>query len=448
MSKPTFFIDGNAPHELQQLITACDSIQAFDCLYGSADEDWLAQLQVTDAVSIAAIYLSHYTQTECDAFLESDLLAHTTFIFFSDGNPNPAIEHLIRNTGSFHFREPVNGQILNDTFADFAHELSNKREKRREVNKSQLDQFGLLLGSSQVMHALYRTLRKVAESEAHVFITGESGAGKELVANTIHIASERSDGPFIAVNCGALSPELVESELFGHIKGAFTGANKDKTGFFKQAQNGTLFLDEITEMPLEHQVKLLRVLESGEYRPVGADKLQFANVRVVAASNRVPAQAIEEGFIREDLYYRLAQFPISLPPLRERGEDIKGLALHFVAHRNAQEQTAKEIDEAALDKICSHAWPGNVRELRHVMERAFILSDHIIHAEHIVIDTLSTITNLDVQIQPGVPLAALEKVAIETTLEANDGNRSETAEQLGISVKTLYNKLEKYHQED
>jgi DNA-binding NtrC family response regulator len=296
------------------------------------------------------------------------------------------------------------------------------------------------------MHRLFRLLRKVADSEANVFVDGESGSGKELVANTIHIASPRCEAPFIAINCGALSPELVDSELFGHVKGAFTGATKDKEGYFKQAENGTLFLDEVTEMPLEHQVKLLRVLESGEYRPVGGEALHHANVRVIAASNRDPKQAIEDQFLREDLYFRLAQFPVSLPPLRERDNDKVGLALHFIAHRNLQEQTAKEIDQSALDKINSHDWPGNVRELRHVIERAFILSDHTIQAEHVIVDTFHNDKSHSTSIEPGIKLAELEKEAIEKTLEANQGNRGETAEQLGISVKTLYNKLEKYQQ--
>jgi DNA-binding NtrC family response regulator len=295
------------------------------------------------------------------------------------------------------------------------------------------------------MLKLYRTIRKVAITEANVLITGESGAGKELVANTLHLASFRSDKPFVAINCGALTPELIDSELFGHIKGAFTGAHRDHQGVFAQAEGGTLFLDEITEMPIEQQVKLLRVLENGEYRPVGSDKTFTANVRIAAATNRDPMQAIAEDMLREDLYFRLAQFPIAVPPLRDRAEDIIGLAQHFLAYRNVQEQQSKRFSTEAQNLIANHGWPGNVRELKHAVERAYILADNTIEAEHLLLDEHnagSELTTID--IPTGIRLDELEKAAILTTLAKNGGNKTDTAQQLGVSVKTLYNKLEKY----
>ncbi|MFA0217773.1 sigma 54-interacting transcriptional regulator, partial [Vibrio cyclitrophicus] len=263
-----------------------------------------------------------------------------------------------------------------------------------------------------------------------------------------HLASDRKNQPFIAINCGAISPELVDSELFGHEKGAFTGANRTHQGVFRQAEGGTLFLDEITEMPLEHQVKLLRVLETGEYRPVGSNATSIANTRVIAATNRDPQVAIEEQFLREDLYFRLAHFPIHVPPLRERGDDIVGLAKHFIAHRNANETTAKTIFTSALQKISAHAWPGNVRELKHCIERAFILADETIKDEHLIFDTppLETGTTVEDMVPAGVSLEKIEKAAIINTLEENEGNKKETAQDLGISIKTLYNKLDKYQE--
>ncbi|MCG9680078.1 sigma-54 dependent transcriptional regulator, partial [Vibrio sp. Isolate24] len=353
---------------------------------------------------------------------------------------------MMKSGAIFHYRKPVDIQILADTLADFSQYFLEKQEEGKKISTSDLDQFGMLVGSSRPMHNLYRTLRRVAKTEANVLIIGESGAGKELVAQTIHLASDRKEQPFIAINCGAISPELVDSELFGHEKGAFTGANRTHQGVFKQAEGGTLFLDEVTEMPLEHQVKLLRVLETGEYRPVGSNTLCIANTRIIAATNRDPQVAIEEQFLREDLYFRLAHFPINIPPLRERGSDIVGLAKHFIAYRNANEAAPKAITASALEKIAAHTWPGNVRELKHCVERAFILADDTIKDEHLIFDTppLETGTTLEERVPAGVTLEEIEKAAIINTLEENEGNKKETAEDLGISIKTLYNKLDKY----
>ncbi|MET1255829.1 sigma-54 interaction domain-containing protein [Aliikangiella maris] len=449
MYTPKLFVHAENT-SLLALVESSKTTQRFQCVFSEQKEKrWIQQIDEDETIDLALIYLSALSEEDQYDLLNSQCFNRVDFIFISDGTPNPNIDALMAASAGFHFREPYNVGLLEDTISDFYEGYAARNAKAKSIKSSQLDQFGLLLGSSEVMHKLYRVLRKVAEAESNVFIIGESGAGKELVANTVHNASPRSANAFVAVNCGALSPELVESELFGHLKGAFTGATKDRQGLFAQAEGGSLFLDEITEMPLDHQVKLLRVLESREYRPVGSTTTQYTNVRVIAATNRDPVQAIKDGLLREDLYYRLAQFPIQLPPLREREDDILGLALHFLAHRNAEEKYQKEIDAQALEKIKSHNWPGNVRELKYTMERAFILSEKVIHAEHILLDILSPSTaNDSMSIQPGIPLSEIEQTAIETTLKANQGNRGETAEQLGISVKTLYNKLEKYQQED
>ena len=331
--------------------------------------------------------------------------------------------------------------------AEIYTELLEYGASSEPATSSALDQFGLLVGSSKVMRKLYRLVRKTAETDASVLIVGESGSGKELVANTIHLMSPQSDRPFIALNCGALSPELIESELFGHVKGAFTGANKDRAGVFEQAEGGTLFLDEVTEMPLDHQVKLLRVLETGEYRPVGSDTPKQANVRIVSATNRDPLEAIEENIFREDVYFRLAHFPIQVPPLRKRGKDIEGLAKHFLAYRNAEQNITKEISLEALEKITEHSWPGNVRELKHTIERAYILADDIITTSHLIFQGGQP-EQPTATLPTGIPLEEVEKGVILKTLDQNDGNKTVTAEQLGVSVKTLYNKLEKYDSVD
>ena len=224
------------------------------------------------------------------------------------------------------------------------------------------------------MQRVYEQISRVAGTAVTVFITGESGTGKELVAKTVHELSRRRKRPFLAVNCGAISPNLIESELFGHEKGSFTGADRQHQGFFERAHGGTLFLDEITEMPLELQVKLLRVLETGTFTRVGSTQTQEADVRVIAATNRPPETAVAAGKLREDLFYRLNVFPIALPPLRERADDIGLLAEHFLAevsqHRGRDQAASRE----AVAKLERYRWPGNVRELRNVVQRAYVMT--------------------------------------------------------------------------
>ena len=415
--------------------------------YAPEQKEGLYHLQETIA-DIALIEVSHFSAADLARLKEVNQDSDVQIIFFSDGKPCQHLDNAMLNGVSYHFRAPFDFEVINETLLELVSEVVNENKTTSRAKSSSLDQFGLLLGSSKPMRELYRTIRKVASTDANVFVIGESGTGKELVANTLHLISTRSEQPFIAVNCGALSPELVESELFGHIKGAFTGATRDHKGVFEQASGGTLFLDEITEMPLEHQVKLLRVLETGEYRPVGSDKVVQCDVRVVAATNRNVDEAIET-YIREDLYYRLAQFPINLPPLRARERDVIGLAQHFLAYRNMENQTAKQFSPATLELLATHNWPGNVRELKHVIERAFILAEDSVEPSHIVFDEVtSSDTEENVEGIPiDVPLETIEQIAIEKNLENNQGNKSETAEKLGISVKTLYNKLDKYNAE-
>ncbi len=430
----------NAP-EFKQLVTS-PVIGQFNVTEVGEDAAWVDQLS-SGAFQLAIVHIDRSSDKQLQQCMDGQLVSDIEFIFTSDGKPNPLLDRLMLDGAGYHFREPFELAAIEDCLQDIAEDFEESAATAN-IKTSDLDQFGLLAGSSRVMRKLYRTIRKVAKTDVNVLITGESGSGKELVANTVHLFSDFRDGPFIAINCGAISPELVDSELFGHVKGAFTGAIKDHMGVFEQAEGGTLFLDEVTEMPLEQQVKLLRVLETGEYRPVGAARFRRANVRVIAATNRVPLEAVEQGLFREDLYYRLAQFPVEVPPLRQRGADITGLAKHFLAYRNASEQSNKQITNDALGRIASYSWPGNVRELKHTIERAFILCENVIEQEHIVLENLDASEDKLVEVPTGVPLEEIEKQAIVQTLEENDGNKTETAEQLGVSVKTLYNKLEKY----
>ena len=306
--------------------------------------------------------------------------------------------------------------------------------------------FGRLYGASPAMSEVYRMIERVAPTDATVFVLGESGSGKELVAQTLHERSRRAGGPFVALNCGAIPANLVEAELFGYEKGAFTGAIRSHRGHFQRAAGGTLFLDEITETAPEMQVRLLRVLETPRFTPVGGDAEIAADVRVIAATNRVPAQAVSDGRLREDLMYRLAVFPIQLPPLRARGDDVALLAHHFLDALNRKAGAAKRFSTRSLVRLAAHAWPGNVRELENAVQRAFILADAELEIQ------VGDVGPIDAGAMPGdrlqfaigTPLAEMERAAIFATLHRCGGNKRRCAELLGISLKTLYNRLAEY----
>ena len=297
------------------------------------------------------------------------------------------------------------------------------------------------------MQSLYERIIKVAPTDATVLVVGESGTGKELVARSIHNLSARCNRNFVAVNCGAIPSELVEAQLFGHERGSFTGAVQRHIGNFESATGGTIFLDEITEMPLDKQMKLLRVLEAGAFRRVGGEEEIKVDVRIVAATNRDPSAAVREGTFREDLLYRLAVFPLHVPPLRDRGRDIKLLAEHFLGELNEQAGTAKVLSPRSIDILNLHSWPGNVRELRNAVQRAFILAEHVLELEQPTpSNRLQTAAANDgyLRIPVGTSLAEAQKEVILSTLAHYEGNKRRTAKVLGISLKTLYNRLELY----
>jgi len=307
--------------------------------------------------------------------------------------------------------------------------------------------FGIMCGSSPLMERMYQQVERVAATEATVLLVGESGTGKELIASAIHDASARREETFVAVNCGAIPAHLIEAALFGHEKGSFTGAMRQQIGYFEHASRGTLFLDEITEMPVDMQVKLLRVLESGSFLRIGGDEEVKVDVRLIAATNRDLETAVKQGNLREDLMYRLAVFPIRIPPLRERGGDIELLAQHFLKLLNEKENTQKVYSRSSLDVIRSYSWPGNVRELKNVVHRAFILGTDTLNIEEYISD-LSTKKPTEhdgyLNFFVGTPLADAQKEIILATLKHYSGNKRLTAEALGISLKTLYNRLKEY----
>ncbi len=316
----------------------------------------------------------------------------------------------------------------------------------RAASAPALGRFGRLYGSSTVMQEVYKMIEKVAPTEATVFITGESGCGKELVARTIHERSARAHGAFVAINCGAIPQNLIEAELFGHERGAFTGANRQHRGCFERAEGGTLFLDEITEMAPEMQVRLLRVLETGRFMRVGGDGEIRTNVRVLTATNRDALDAVRDGRLREDLMYRLAVFPITLPPLREREGDTELLAEHFLQNLNVEGGASKRFSRAALTTIRAYHWPGNVRELKNAVHRAFIMAEDMVELDLAGL-ACPAVEGECLRVPVGTSLAEMERQAIFATLDHCRGNKRRAAEMLGVSLKTLYNRLTAYQAE-
>jgi transcriptional regulator with PAS, ATPase and Fis domain len=299
-----------------------------------------------------------------------------------------------------------------------------------------------MVGSSAAMHEVYQLAERVASTDATVLVSGESGTGKELVAESIHRLSHRSSGPFVPINCGAVASELIESELFGHERGSFTGAERRHRGVFERAHMGTLLLDEITEMSAQLQVKLLRALETSSIRRVGGDAEIDVDVRVIAATNRDAGEAVADGRLREDLYYRLKVFPITLPPLRDRVGDIPLLVRHFLDQLGREEL---EIEPPALERLERFHWPGNVRELRNVVERCSILADDVITEATLPPEIRSGEAGMPrLQAPIGTSLDEIVREHTLATLEHFGGDKPRAAETLGISLKTLYNRLNRY----
>jgi len=321
-------------------------------------------------------------------------------------------------------------------------------EERLENLRSSADRFGALIGSSPPMKEVYGILERIAPTDVTVLLEGETGTGKELAARAIHANSRRANGPFIVFDCGAVAPNLIESELFGHEKGAFTDAVKARQGAFELADNGTIFLDEIGELSLDLQPKLLRALDQRETKRVGADKPIAMNVRVISATNKDLEKEVKAGRFREDLYYRLSVVRMTMPPLRKRKEDIETIAVHALAGISSEiNRTISGLSPEAATALASYSWPGNVRELKNVLGRAAALSDSgriepkdLFLSQGKKTDTLEGLG--------GKTLEEIEKAAIHATLKSVNGNKTEAAKVLGIAYSTLYEKMKKYRMKE
>jgi two-component system NtrC family response regulator len=323
--------------------------------------------------------------------------------------------------------------------------INLKKEMKRFENHR-------IIGKSQVMQKVLSTVQRWGATDEHVLITGESGTGKELIARAVHDASRRASKPFVTVNCGRFDANTAESELFGHMQGAFTGANKMRAGLFELADTGTLFMDEISEMPLDVQVKLLRIIETSTFRRMGGNHDIRVNVRFVFASNKVLADCVNRGEFREDLYHRINLLPILLPPLRLRSDDIVPLAWFFIQQCSENDSQSWELTDDAVATLCAYQWPGNVRELRNTIRRACILANEpIITADlfpfapqKAVYPLTSPATGSENSTFTASPLWAVERDHIRKVLEMVDQNKSQAAKLLEIDRKTLYSKLERY----
>ncbi len=381
-----------------------------------------------------------------------DQLSDITFILLTaQGTVDSAVE-AIKEGAYDYLSKPVDPQrlqILLQKAVERQETLREVRHLRRQLREH--GTFGRIVGNSPGIRSVYRVIEQSAPTMASVLISGESGTGKELVAQTIHELSPRTSFPFVAINCAAIPETLLESEIFGHEKGAFTGAQDRRIGVFELAHRGTLFLDEIAEMVPATQVKLLRVLQERTFRRLGGRQEQAVDVRVIAATNMDPATAVREGKLREDLYYRLNVFAIELPPLRDRREDVPLLVQNFLNEFNRTNgKSVRAVNQEAMHILERYAWPGNIRELRNVIERATILADgDFIERRHLPEtllsreeETLPTLT-----IAPGTTVDEAERRLILLTLDHTRNNKTRAAEILGISLKTLHNKLNRMKEE-
>ncbi|HSS28181.1 MAG TPA: sigma-54 dependent transcriptional regulator [Usitatibacter sp.] len=386
-----------------------------------------------------------------------------TILITGHASVESAIEAL-RLGASDYLTKPVNFQRLKAVLArvpksgELRAEIGSLRDELRRLGR-----FGRLVGRSPAMQEVYDKIARVAPTEATVLLLGESGTGKEIVARTIHELSRRRKQPFLAINCGAISANLIENEMFGHERGSYTGADRQHKGYFEQANGGTLFLDEITEMPMELQVRLLRVLETGTLMRIGTSRVIETDVRIIAATNRDPREAVRVGKLRDDLYHRLNVFPLQMAPLRERGEDIELIAEHFLQEMNEACGTHKEFVPDAISLMRQYPWPGNVRELKNYIHRVFIMAgdeglegpapDHGEQSHQFAAPMPSNGEAVPlhasnggpaITVPLGTPLSVAARELILSTLEHCGGERKRTAEMLGICTKTLYNRLREY----
>lgn len=434
--------------KIRNLLSKIIHLEGFEVLQAADIKKGLQKLETTDIdIVICDVKLPDGSGVELAKIIKEKYPCTEIILLTAYGNIPDSVQAIKNGAFDYITKGDDNNKIIPLLYRAREKVGLNKRVQQLQMQIDKQYSFDNILGKSKTILAAIDLAKKVAKTDTTVLLLGETGTGKEVFAQAIHSASSRAHKPFVAINCAAFSKELLESEMFGHKAGAFTGATKDKKGLFEEANNGTIFLDEIGEMSLELQAKMLRVLETGEYFKVGDSKPGKSEVRVIAATHRDLKKEIEAGSFREDLYYRLSVFQILLPPLRERVIDIELLSNHFtLLFSTKMGKRLKSLSNDFLEALKQHQWQGNIRELRNVIERSIILSN----------DDELTIDNLPIELQHKSPplkngkllsafeLASAEKLHIQKVLNYTNGNKTETARLLNIALTTLYRKLEEF----
>lgn len=435
--------------KLRSLLTRIISLEGFEVLEAGDCKSGLRKLEFEQVdVVLCDVKLPDGNGVELTKIIKSKFPELEVILLTAYGNIPDGLQAIRNGAFDYIIKGDDNDKIIPLLFRAIEKATLTKKvhslEKRLESKYS----FDSILGKSKVIQEVIELSKKVAETDTSVLITGETGTGKEVFAQAIHHFSKRAKQNFVAINCSAFSKDLLESEMFGHKAGAFTGALKEQKGLFEEANNGTIFLDELGELAYDLQAKLLRVLETGEFLKIGNTKPTKTNVRIIAATNINLQQEIEAGHFRQDLFYRISVFQIKIPPLREHISDIEELAKHFMAvFSHKTNKSVKSISGACLEALQKHDWPGNIRELKNVIERSVILTDgHEMGMESLPaeIQSLATETSSGKKQLSAFDLASVEKLHIQKVLNYTNGNKTETSKLLNIALTTLYRKLEEY----
>lgn len=433
--------------QLRGLLTRIIALEGYEVCEAESIAQGIKRIKLHQPdVVICDVFLPDGNGVEAIGELKSHLTGGEIIMLTAHGNIADGVKAIKNGAYDYLTKGDDNDRII-VMIANAAEKVRlEKRLLKLETLVGKNYTFDSIIGRSKPLKAAIELAKKVAPTDAAILLTGETGTGKEVFASSIHRASARAKSSFVAINCGALSGEILESEMFGHKAGAFTGASKDKKGLFDEANGGTIFLDEVGEMPVALQVKLLRVLESGEFMAVGDTVTKRVNVRVIAATNRNLKQMVERGEFREDLFYRLSVFSIELPPLRERGDDVELLALSFIEVFSAKMKRATTmVEDVFFETLKKYSWPGNIRELRNTIERCVILSA----CGELLVRDLPTEIQFAQQTTTGAAidwteLAAVEKSHITRILQHTNGNKTEAARLMKIGLTTLYRKIEEY----
>jgi two-component system, NtrC family, response regulator len=433
--------------KLRNLLTRIISLEGFEVLQAGDCKTALKRLEQNDIdVVLCDVKLPDGNGVELAKKIKNKFQIPEIILLTAYGNIPDGVQAIKNGAFDYITKGDDNNKIIPLLYRAMEKVDLAKRVQQLEKQLGDKHSFEKIIGKSKTIQKAIELAQKVAVTDTTVLLTGETGTGKEVFAQAIHQASPRSKQNFVAINCSAFSKELLESEMFGHKAGAFTGATKDQKGLFEEANNGTIFLDEIGEMSLELQAKLLRVLETGEFIRVGETKPTKIDVRIIAATHRDLQSEIEQGHFREDLFYRISTFQIHLPPLRERVIDIEAITNHFINISSVK--TNKKIKSVSTDfyeALKQHQWKGNIRELRNVIERCIILCDNELTVEHLPIELQKTDNaSTKGKTLSAFELASAEKLHIQKVLNYTNGNKTKTAELLGIALTTLYRKLSEY----